>query len=370
MQISKVLKTTKEKIQILCLLLSSLFSILILITILLQILNNNFGYVMYEYSITEKELLSKPLKEASKEEIITLLREKLRPALRRKITKENTLESQDIDTLHTYVRQHIMKEKIVRSWSLYESLTKKEEIFLHVSSDKNRIAFHSWLNSDFIVSSQSSNAGKTGIRTAILGTIWIITIAALFSIPFGIATAIYLEEYAKKNTLTHIITTNIYNLAGVPSIVYGLLGLALFVRIFEPITQGRTVFSAGLTLGLMCLPMIIINSQEAIKAVPNTLRYSSYALGATKWQTILYHVLPYSVERIITGIILALSRAIGETAPLVVIGASTFISVDPTNIFASFTALPILSVFRCLLLACISLSTINDFSKTTKWWES
>ncbi len=335
------LKTVKEKFQILCLFASSLFSILILITLLFQILNENFGYVMYEYSIEEKELLSTPLEQASKEEMIVLLKETLRPSLQRNLTEDTAFENQTIDTLRNHVRQYILKEKIVKSWSLYDSITKKDEIFAQATSTKNRIVFHSWLNPNFIISKQSTEASTTGIRTAILGTLWVITIAALFSIPFGVATAIYLEEYAKKNMLTNIITTNIYNLAGVPSVIYGLLGLALFVRIFEPITQGRTILSAGLTLGLMCLPMIIINSQEAIKAVPNTLRYSSYALGATKWQTILYHVLPYSLERIITGIILALSRAIGETAPLVIIGAATFISVDPNNIFASFTALPI-----------------------------
>ncbi len=341
MQYVKSLKAVKEKIQILCLLLSSLFSILILVVLLLQILNNNLGYVMYEYTIGEKDLFNTSLEKVNKKEIITLLQNKLRPALRRNLTKNIPLESQNIGTLQTYLRKYIMKEKITKSWSLYESLTKKDEIFAKANNSKNRIKFYYWLNSTFIFSRQSSEAGRTGIRTAILGTLWIIAIAALSSIPFGIATAIYLEEYAKKNILTNIITANIYNLAGIPSIIYGLLGLALFVRILEPITQGRTLFSAGLTLGLMCLPMVIINSQEAIKAVPNTLRYSSYALGATKWQTIIHHILPYSLERIITGIILALSRVVGETAPLVVVGAATFISVDPSNIFASFTALPI-----------------------------
>jgi phosphate transport system permease protein len=193
-----------------------------------------------------------------------------------------------------------------------------------------------------------------GVRTAILGSMWMIGITALFAFPIGVAAAIYLEEYAKKNRLNRIIQVNIYNLSGVPSIIYGLLGLAVFVRALGAVTSGlafgigtdatengRTIISAGLTLGLLILPIIIINSQEAIRAVPQTLRDSSYALGATKWETIRHHVLPASFDRILTGTILAISRAVGETAPLVVIGASTFIAVDPTSIFSKFTTLPI-----------------------------
>jgi phosphate transport system permease protein len=182
-----------------------------------------------------------------------------------------------------------------------------------------------------------------------------IIIVIAVSFPIGVAAAIYLEEYARADRwYNRIIEVNIYNLAGVPSIIYGLLGLAVFVRILEPITSGaifgvgdpttangRTILSAGLTLALLILPIIIINSREAIKAVPGSLRDSSYGLGATKWQTIWHHVLPASFDRILTGTILAVSRAIGETAPLVVVGASTFITVDPTSIFSKFTTLPI-----------------------------
>jgi phosphate transport system permease protein len=166
--------------------------------------------------------------------------------------------------------------------------------------------------------------------------------------------AIYLEEYAVDNRLNRLIRTNINNLAGVPSIIYGMLGLAVFVRALEPLTSGklfglvdpttangRTILAAGLTLGLLILPLIIINAQEAIKAVPNSLRQAGMGLGATKWQTIWHHVLPNAMPGILTGTILAISRAIGETAPLVVVGASTFITVDPTNPFSKFTTLPI-----------------------------
>jgi phosphate transport system permease protein len=180
------------------------------------------------------------------------------------------------------------------------------------------------------------------------------------AIPLGVGAAIYLEEYAAMvgnptlRRINEIIQTNINNLAGVPSIIYGILGLAIFVRALEPITSGtafgladpttangRTILSAALTLALLILPLVIINSQEAIKAVPQSLRQAGMGLGATKWQTIWAHVLPNAVPGILTGTILSISRALGETAPLVVIGASTFITVDPTGPFSKFTTLPI-----------------------------
>jgi phosphate transport system permease protein len=193
-----------------------------------------------------------------------------------------------------------------------------------------------------------------GVRTAILGSLWTILITLVVAFPIGVGAAIYLEEYAADTRLTRFIRTNITNLAGVPSIIYGMLGLAIFVRLLEPLTSGamlgvtdptvangRTILSAGLTLALLILPLLIINSQEAIRAVPRSLRQASYGLGATKWQTIWYHVLPSALPGILTGNILAISRAIGETAPLVVIGASTYIVMDPSGPFSKFTTLPI-----------------------------
>jgi phosphate transport system permease protein len=188
-----------------------------------------------------------------------------------------------------------------------------------------------------------------------LGSLWTIFITILFAFPIGVMAAIYLEEYATTdNWLNRLIQTNINNLAGVPSIIYGILGLAIFVRALEPVTSGsifgvvdpttasgRTILSAGLTLGLLVLPLIIINSQEAIRAVPGSLRNASYGVGATKWQTVWSHVLPNSIPGILTGTILAISRALGETAPLVVIGASTVVLFDPEGPFSKFTTLPI-----------------------------
>ena len=180
-----------------------------------------------------------------------------------------------------------------------------------------------------------------GVRTAMLGSLWMIALTMLIAFPIGVGAAIYLEEYATDNWLNRMIRTNIYNLAGVPSIIYGMLGLAIFVRALECYTSGaflgvtdsngRTIISAALTMALLVLPLIIINGQEAIRAVPNSLRQASYGLGATKWQTVWNHVLPQAMPGILTGTILAMSRAIGETAPLIVVGASTFIVFDPTG---------------------------------------
>ncbi|MCB2223695.1 MAG: phosphate ABC transporter permease PstA [Actinobacteria bacterium] len=193
----------------------------------------------------------------------------------------------------------------------------------------------------FVTTPSSSIPELAGIRTAILGSAWLVLFTVLFAVPVGVGAAIYLEEFAKKNRINDFIQTNINNLAGVPSIIYGMLGLAVFVRLLEPLTQGRTVISAGLTLGLLTLPVVIISSQEAIRAVPNSLRQGGMALGATKWQTVRSHVLPVAVPGILTGTILAVARAIGETAPLILVGAAGFITVDPTGPFSQFTALPI-----------------------------
>jgi phosphate transport system permease protein len=172
--------------------------------------------------------------------------------------------------------------------------------------------------------------------------------------PIGIGAAIYLQEYAQDNAINRLIQTNINNLAGVPSIIYGMLGLAIFVRALSYFNSGafigypdadpnngRTIVSAGLTMALLILPVIIINGQEAIKAVPNSLREAAYGVGATKWQTTWNHVLPNAIPGILTGTILAMSRAIGETAPLIIIGASTYITYNPDSMFSKFTTLPI-----------------------------
>jgi phosphate transport system permease protein len=195
-----------------------------------------------------------------------------------------------------------------------------------------------WLSIDLLTHYPSRIPERAGIKSAILGTLWMMGLTAAVSFPIGVGAAIYLEEYAPENWLTKILQTNIANLAGVPSIVYGILGLAIFVRYFS---LGRSVIAGALTLALLILPVIIIASQEAIKAVPISLREASYGVGATKWQTIRHHIFPMALPGILTGTILSLSRAIGETAPLIMIGALTFIAFPPTSPMDPFTVLPI-----------------------------
>ncbi|MCY7486870.1 phosphate ABC transporter permease PstA [Paenibacillus alvei] len=194
------------------------------------------------------------------------------------------------------------------------------------------------LNLDLFTNYPSRMAAKAGMKSAIVGSIYMVLIMAPISFVLGVGAAIYLEEYAKKNRLTRLIQLNISTLAGVPSIVYGILGLTLFVR---GLALERSLLSGALTMTLLVLPIIIVSAQEAIRAVPRARRDASFALGATKWQTVSRSVLPSSVSSILTGVILALSRAIGETAPLVMIGALTFVAFLPESIMDQFTVMPI-----------------------------
>ena len=197
----------------------------------------------------------------------------------------------------------------------------------------------------FLTSFPSRKPEEAGILSALVGSIWLISLTALISFPVGVGAAIYLEEYATRSRLVELIEINIANLAGVPSIIYGLLGLELFVRFLSPITKGRTILSGALTMSLLVLPVIIIATREALRAVPDSLRQAGLALGATRWQVIRDQVLPQALPGALTGTILALSRAIGETAPLITIGALTYIAylppLSPKALQTPFTVLPI-----------------------------
>ena len=205
-------------------------------------------------------------------------------------------------------------------------------IFDIVSDGAGRL---SW---DFITSFSSRRAAQAGIWSALVGSIFIIAVTAVLAVPVGVAAAIYLEEYGGRSVVARIIELNITNLAAVPSIIYGLLGLGLFVRMMG---MGRSVLAGASTLALLVLPVVILSTREALRGVPGSLREGSYALGATKWQTIWYQVLPVAAPGILTGLILALSRAIGETAPLIIAGAVTFATFAPDSIWSAFTVLPI-----------------------------
>lgn len=196
-----------------------------------------------------------------------------------------------------------------------------------------------WLSIRFLLSYPSRFPSKAGVITGLAGSFYVIGLTVLFSLPVGLGTAIYLEEYAKDNKFTRFIKINISNLAGTPSIVYGLLGLALFVN---ALGLKRSILSGALTMSLVILPIVIVSSQEAIKAVPQFLRHGSYAVGATRWQTIRKIVIPTALPGILTGIILSISRALGETAPLVMVGAFASSWALPKSIMDTFSALPVL----------------------------
>lgn len=191
---------------------------------------------------------------------------------------------------------------------------------------------------EFFTNFPSRFPEKAGILSAWVGSLCVVFVTSTFAIPLGVATGIYLEEYAKKNIWTKLIELNILNLAGIPSITYGLMALGFFVYRLH---LGQSILTAGLTLGLLILPIIIVTTRESIRTIPSHIREASYSLGATKWQTIWNHILPYSFGGIMTGIVIALSRAIGETAPLITVGALTFIAFLPSSIMDPYTVMPI-----------------------------
>ena len=337
---------------------STIVGVLALIVLMLNIINGAFGYVAYEARVDPDTLAvdGVPIGEQSKEQLVALLQSTLSSGAYNKLENEKSFESRSREEVYQLVIERIIRPQVVQVWNLWPSLTQAEEIRATVAAEhpKAELDFISWLTTDFVTRPQTSEAFTAGIRTAILGTLWTMLFTILLAFPIGVGAAIYLEEYASDNWFNRFVRININNLAGVPSIVYGILGLALFVRALEPVTSGsvfgvvnpttangRTVLSAGFTLGLLVLPIIIINAQEAIRSVPRSLRNASYGVGGTKWQTVWSHVLPYAMPGILTGTILAISRAIGETAPLIVVGASTAISFDPSSPFSKFTTLPI-----------------------------
>jgi len=337
---------------------STIVGIVALVALLLSIANSAFGYVIYEYDIDPAELAGGdvPLEELPKETLIAILQENISDGAFRRLEDLKPFADRSQANVYRLVIERVAEPKAVEQWTLYQSLFNRSAIFEEAVRDypDGELRFESWFDPHFVTAPQSSDPVQAGVRTAILGSLWTILVAFLFAFPIGVGAALYLEEYAADNFLNRLIRTNINNLAGVPSIIYGMLGLAIFVRLLEQLTSGaifgltdpttangRTILSAGLTLGLLILPLIIINAQEAVKAVPNSLRQASFGLGATRWQTVWHHVLPNALSGVLTGTILAVSRAIGETAPLVVVGASTYITFDPDGPFSKFTTLPI-----------------------------
>lgn len=369
-------RQVRGKVWEIILLINTIVAIVILALLAANIANDAFGAIAVQEATDSAELTGgRPFEELSNDELVVILEENLRSRVLRNLEREQPLAERDQANLIAIINEEIVQPEVVKSYSLWRWLFDREAIAAEVAERYPRaeLEFKSWLNWNFIVSPMSSDPTKAGVRTAILGTLYLLLLVIAIAFPLGIAAAIFLEEYQSAKPFderspigraanrafqrfSSIIQVNIYNLSGVPSIIYGMLGLAIFVRAFEPFTSGaifgassggaetlngRTVFSAALTMALLVLPVVIIASQEAIRAVPSSLRQASYGLGATKLQTIWRVVLPNALPGILTGTILAISRAIGETAPLIVVGASTFIVSDPNGIFSKFTVLPI-----------------------------
>ena len=355
------------------LLAGTLVGLLVLVLLIFNIVNDAFGGIAIQSSVEVETLTGgRALEALTQAELIAILEAELRSRVLRNLEREQPLLERDQANLIELINTEIVKPEVVAIYSLTSFLFDRATIEAQLAEEFPRaeLSFKSWLSGDFIVNPMSSEPLQAGVRTAILGSIWLLLLTVLIAFPLGIGAAIYLEEYKNEKPfdersslgkganalitrMAGLIETNIYNLSGVPSIIYGILGLAIFVRALEAITSGsifgggdttangRTILSAALTMTLLILPVVIISSQEAIRAVPSSLRQASYGLGATKWQTIWNIVLPNAMPGILTGTILAVSRAIGETAPLIVIGASTFIVTDPGGLFAKFTVLPI-----------------------------
>jgi phosphate transport system permease protein len=367
-------------------LLSLVIAMIVLVLLLFNVINRTFGLVAQRYSVDPDQLTSKPIADLNTSELAQILLDNV-PRRLLVIVRDNlssvtpeaftgTLLGQSIkgqvpdgyadiaprdipeterntvfkqllelnlsdEVLTALVDSEIVKTEIATGWSLTESLFNRpaiEAIMAEKYPDSD-LEWKSWLSPRFITSPLSTKPVETGIRQAVLGTIWLLLLTVIISFPLGVGAAIYLEEYATDNWFNKLIETNIRNLAGVPSIIYGMLGLTIFVRSLETFTGGRSVLSGALTMSLLILPIIIINAREALRAVPSTIREASYGLGATKWQTISRQVFPAALPGMMTGTILGMSRAIGETAPLFGI-ATTFINTDPVGPFSRFTVLP------------------------------
>ncbi len=368
-----------------------MLAVIALLTLLLKVIDSSFGYVALQNEVQPRELVVRlgygedvDLVDLSKSDLVALLQQTVTNNVGRRLERDQrffddrlvfeseakyaelcsgaepvagcSAPARDQAGVYQLVVERVVQPTVLKTWTLFESVLSGREVQADAATEfpEAELVFRSWLSGRFLVSPQAPDPAVAGVRTAVLGSLWIVAITLVFSFPVGVGSAVYLEEYASDNRMNRLIQTNINNLAGVPSIIYGMLGLAIFVRALEGFSSGawfgvgegttangRTIVAAGLTLGLLILPIIIINAQEAIRAVPRSLRQAGLALGATKWQTTRAHVLPNALPGILTGTILAVARALGETAPLVVVGASTFITTDPSGPFSKFTALPI-----------------------------
>jgi phosphate transport system permease protein len=380
---------------------ANIFALVMLALLFINIINQTAGYVVYQYVTNPKTISDKPLNELTEAELVNAIGTNLSAGRARVLVRDNLLgknidaakisgataltvgelmgsrpyppELKDVqftkltppqsaaildanlnrDQLLRIVTRDVLQPKAVLSWPLFYSLTQQGAIREEAARKfpEGDLQFRSWLSLELLTNDLTAEPATTGLRIALVGSLWIIILTILIALPLGVGASVYLEEYAAKNRINAIIETNIRNLAGVPSIIYGMLGLAVFARTLEVLTSGRfvgitdsngrTIISAAFTMALLILPVVIINGQEAIRAVPYSIREASYGVGATKWQTTWRQVLPAAIPGILTGLILSISRAIGETAPLLVVGGLTFMTIDPNGPFSKFSVVPI-----------------------------
>ena len=378
-------------------------AVLALLTLLYTIINDSFGLVAVVNERNPEDIVADlgldpqttSLSDVTRDDLLGLLEETLSSGVGRRLERERRFLADgflfedpdvyaelcasaepvagcsagirgDADVL-AIVEERVVVPDVIASYELVPSIFNadafEEDVtnafetspqrFGEYTVDQVRFEWRAWLNMQFLQRPNNSTPEIAGVRTAILGSTWLMAITLLFSVPVGVGAAIYLVEFAKPTRFNEFVQTNINNLAGVPSIIYGMLGLAVLVRTFEPFTSGslfldegassngRTIMAGGITLGLLILPVVIISAQEALRSVPNSLRQAGMGLGASKWQTVRAQVLPVALPGILTGTILAVARAIGETAPLIVVGASGFFTADPSGPFSNYTAMPI-----------------------------
>jgi phosphate transport system permease protein len=329
-------------------------AVIIMAVILYTVLDSTFGFVAVANTVEPADLVTgrDSLAEMTRTELLGTIEDRLSRGIVRRLESEVPLAQRSDDDLREVLQENLIKPEILETWTLTDSVFRRAEISAYLEANPGtRLVFRSWINAKFLTSHQSRVPEQSGIRAGVFGSMYIILIALVFSFPLGILAATYLQEYARPGLLTRVIEVNIQNLSSIPSVIYGLLGLTFFARYLSPITSGnvfgidstngRTLLSAGLTLGLLVLPLVIINTQEAYRSIPATYRNACVAIGAPRWKTVSRRYLPYIVDRILTTVVLAISRIIGEIAPLIILGASTFIAVDPEGIFSKFTALPV-----------------------------
>ncbi len=343
---------------------STLVGIVALTALIVSIVNDSFGYVAVQNERDPQSLVAEvvgqgapvspeaTLADLDKDALVRILASGVSAGRMRALEAWQPMAERTREDVLDLVVAEVVRPTIVRSWSFSDSLFRKADIETAVADMAGaELEWRNWVSWDFVTSPQSSNPAVAGVRTAILGSLWVVIICMLFAVPLGIGTACIWRVFEPK--LVQQPGGHQHQQPGRRAVDHlRLVGAGDFVRALEPLTSGavigasdpttngRTTLSAGLTLGLLTLPLIIINAREAIRAVPPSLREASYGLGATRWQTVWSHVLPNAIGGILTGSILAVSRAIGETAPLVVVGASTFITLDPSGPFSKFTVLP------------------------------